>query len=435
MAAAPSRVEDASSFVRRVERDRGVIALEVASRRFRKEGVSTEISLVGVVHIGRPEYYRAVEAHLGQHELVLYESVTPRGAVAIDADAVDPVRTTRDRMLFLRRVMVALRDADRATAVAAVDGVAPRAEAANPPIASDPSKESAREAPSPRVPSIDDAIARAHTIDSRFAPWMTTASIDAWGRVLAIEHADDGSFVLVSLGADGQPGGEGVAADIRLRTPADRRSTRSADEALQPQLAAMLGLAFQLTAVDYGHPSWHVADMSEGELMEALAKEGIDGGPFLRTISGSSLTASLASASISLIRLADGLSGGRIRAFVMMVLIETLSLADEKVIAAGFPEGFARVILDRRNDVAFNALRERLASKDLASIAVFYGAAHMPDLERRLRRDGWTKTDEQWFEGFSLDPAASGLDAASVEEFRRMLREMLASVRAGGSTP
>lgn len=403
VAAAPSKPLAAApaasvSFVRRVDRSDGASVLEVASRRFAKTGEKTEVSLVGAVHIGTPDYYRSVQALLDEHALVLYESVTPRGAVhEPSAVSADPVRATRDAMLFLRRAMIGVRDLARQS------GDAPAS-----------------------APSIAETVAQAHRVDSRFEPWVRHASQDAWGRPIEVEGNADGSFLLVSRGADGLPGGTDADADIRLRTPHDRRASSSEDEALQPQLASLLGLAFQLQAVDYHRTAWVVADMSEGQFLAELESRGIDGGPFMRTLSGSSFTASLAGASVALIRVADGLSGGKVRAFVKFMMIEALSMADERMIARGMPEGFADVILHRRNDVAYTALVERLgAAERPASIAVFYGAAHMPDLERRLIEAGWTQRDEKWISAVAVNPKAVGLDAATVAQMRAALREMM----------
>lgn len=400
----PGAASAPGAFVRRVESAEGELTLEVASRRYTREGGPGSISLVGVVHIGSPGYYEALQRHLDAHATVLYESVAPRGAM-VDV-AQDPVEATRDRMLFLRRVMLSLRDADRA---------AGRTD---------------------HAPTIADALARAHAVDSRFAPWAVAAASDAWGRALEVEVKEDGSFLLISRGADGLPGGSGADGDIRLRTPADRRAVDDPAEALQPQLAGALGLAFQLDAIDYHRPSWLVADMGERQLLAEFAERGVDAGPFLGALSGSNMTATLASASFALLRIADGLSGGRVRAFIVLMLIETLASADDRLLAQGLPPGFAEVILHRRNEVAWSLLNaSQQGDAPPASVALFYGAAHMPDLERRLAAAGWSLASEQWFPAFSIDPARAGLDESTTEQFRSALREMLDSMRTAEERP
>lgn len=49
-------------------------------------------------------------------------------------------------------------------------------------------------------------------------PYLTKAvPLDPWGRPYAYGPSDSGDFDLSSLGKDGQPGGEGDAADVTFR--------------------------------------------------------------------------------------------------------------------------------------------------------------------------------------------------------------------------
>ncbi|MBX3355232.1 MAG: type II secretion system protein GspG [Phycisphaeraceae bacterium] len=387
-------------FIRRAEQPDGEVTLRIVSRRYRHPDRSEEVTLTGVAHLGTRAYYEALQRHLDAHVKVLYESVMPRGAAA--SPGSDPVQVTRDRMLFLRSVMVALRDAERSAG---------------------------RE---DRWPTIEETLARAHEVDGRFAPWVRGAANDAWGRAISVETGDDGAFLLLSLGADGEPGGIDADADIRLRTPRERRASRSREEALQPQLAAMLGMAFQLDAMDYHRPHWVVADMDERQLVEELATRGVDGAPFVGAVGGAGAVASVAGAAVALVRIADAMSGGRVRAFVTLLMIETLSAVDESTLSRGMPSGFMEVILDRRNDVAWEALMRTLdGGAPPKSVAVFYGAAHMPDLERRLAAAGWMPASEEWFDAMSLNPRRAGLDPATVEEMRRMLSQLMNEMGAG----
>ena len=52
--------------------------------------------------------------------------------------------------------------------------------------------------------------------------YLSTVPVDPWGMPYVYQSAD-GQFDLVSLGADGAPGGQGVSADIPLR-PNERRA-------------------------------------------------------------------------------------------------------------------------------------------------------------------------------------------------------------------
>lgn len=400
-AIAPSEAPSSGgAFVRRVERDGNRVSLQVASRTYRNALDATEVTLVGAVHIGDTSYYGEMQRLLDRHDAVLYESVTPRGAVTLRAMMEsDPARATRESMLFLRRMMLKVKEWE-SKAISGATSNAP--------------------------PTIARTIERAPQIDSRLGAWVRGASRDAWGTPIEIEEAEDGSFILISRGADRAPGGEGVDADIRLRTPKDRRgSVASIDDGLQGTLAKALGLAFQLEAVNYGDPRWEVADMTEGELSDAFAARGVDGGPLLQSLSGESFTAGAARALLMLIRVADGVTGGAMREAAKLVMIEALSQADDRMMSMGLGEELIQVILHDRNTVAMNALAERRRRGDgVRTIAIFYGAAHMPDLERRLLEEGFTLQRERWFDAMTADPKRAGVDAGMLEQIRAAIREV-----------
>jgi hypothetical protein len=80
-----------------------------------------------------------------------------------------------------------------------------------------------------------------------------------------------------------------------------------------------------------------------------------------------------------------------------------------------------RIIIDERNDAVIDTLRELLAqSTQPASVAIFYGAAHMRDFEDTLRAD------------FGLEPDGVRWDSAmSVDEWNaKRVRERLDQFRA-----
>ncbi|MEO0416889.1 MAG: hypothetical protein AAF226_18270 [Verrucomicrobiota bacterium] len=68
------------------------------------------------------------------------------------------------------------------------------------------------------------------------------------------------------------------------------------------------------------------------------------------------------------------------------------------------------VILSRRNDIAMKVLEEQL-NTDHRSFAIFYGAAHMFDIEERLIEMGFKKGEPAWADAWAIDdsvPAANG---------------------------
>ena len=67
-------------------------------------------------------------------------------------------------------------------------------------------------------------------------------------------------------------------------------------------------------------------------------------------------------------------------------------------------DGKGSVIISQRNQVALNVLDQQLRQSQKRNIAIFYGAAHMPDLEKHLRKRGFRKTNHQWISAWKLQP-------------------------------
>ena len=60
-----------------------------------------------------------------------------------------------------------------------------------------------------------------------------------------------------------------------------------------------------------------------------------------------------------------------------------------------------QVLLETRNDRALRVLRDRLKLAD-RHLAIFYGAAHMPDFDAKLKREGWKPVSTTWLDAWKL---------------------------------
>lgn len=366
--------DDGSRFVRSGTRD-GLTSFETGTRVYRPKSVDgTSVSLVGVVHIGDKSYYERIVALLETHDLVLFESVLPRGAFGTGGDGdLARQRSTQDAMLFLRKLI-----ADYAVTKG----------------------------------SLPESLAelRAFVVgrDTRLARPLDLASVDGWGRPL--EYARDGAglgFRLASLGADGAGGGRGYALDLVLRElpAAAAEKVGRPDEKQEAQrdlygdLAAALETSLQVRSIDYDRANWVPADLPMEELLDRLWKRG-----------ERSMTLEMLSSQ-------DGLGQGLVRFLLSLVskspgfkkmVIEALGSAGESAGRrgrSGLGAVDERIILDERNDAVIDKLREVLAApKPPRSVAIFYGAAHMGDFERTLRSEFALEPSESlWFRAMSVD--------------------------------
>jgi hypothetical protein len=413
---ADSRTEP--KFLRVDSRAGESIALEIALTTYTPpETGGPTVHLVGVSHIGDRSYYRALQQTLDGYDVVLYESVKPAGTGGAGGETdAERIASTRAAMEFIA-------------------GLASTYYSEN-----------------DRLPkNLDELRTFAASIDVRMSAFIDTATVDAWGRPIEYQYiapqnesggvapsqlartgaTKDGKprVHLISLGADGEPGGEGAAADIRIVDPlAIDPLTPASEDGLQSDLARSLNLAFQLDAIDYGHENWQCSDMSMDQLQRAMNERGADFELIEGTLAGSSFPAKIARALLWLIRSMDAISGGQVSDTIKVVLIEML--ADESLIELSmtqFDEGFAEAIINDRNQVVIEDLKTLIAERpDVESVGIFYGAGHLADLGDRLEQQlGYEAAETEWMPAITVDLAESNVSEAEVRQIRVMMRRMI----------
>jgi hypothetical protein len=282
---------------------------------------------------------------------------------------------------------------------------------------------------------LDEVAAFAAAGDPRMGEFLATARIDAWGEAVGYRANQDGrGFVLTSRGADRRPGGDQAAADLTVTNETDVESAGlSAEDNLQAELASALGLEFQLEAIDYDRAHYRCSDMSLDQLERALREKGVDFGSISGSLTGSSLPGRLAILLLRLVRFADSVFfEGAIADGCKVVLIDLFS--DEVLLEQSmtqFGPGFMEVIIGERNQVVLEDVKAIVAAEpEVESIAVLYGAAHMPDLARRLDEQlGYQPADAQWFTAFEVNLADSALSPQHLKSLRGMIRAQLKSMK------
>ncbi len=369
--------EPASSFVRS-ESSEGYTSFQTRVRRYRRsDGTGSEVALVGVVHIGDRAYYERLVDMLAQEDVVLYESVLPRGAFGTrgESDAVKQIRT-QEAMLFLRTLLERMQ----------------RAEGSYP---------------------ASMAELRAFTVsrDTRLARPIDLACIDGWGGAIAYALSAPTTFSLRSLGSDARAGGRDDAMDLVLGAlPArDEANTQSKPKAagaarderrdLYGELASALDVALQVRSIDYDRAGWIPADLPLEELLDRLWRRGER------------------SMTIEMLSSDNGLAQGVLRFLLSFVsksvsfkklVVETMGKAASASGAnasGGLSSVDTRLIIDERNDAVLLELRHQLDRADVPrTIAIFYGAAHMPEFEISLRREfDMVPVSSQWFTAMGAD--------------------------------
>ena len=409
----------ASAFMRSRTTD-GYNAFETATRVYRRsDGTGPVVSLVGVVHIGDRSYYDEIVGILGRSEIVLYESVLPRGAFGTRGRTdSERQRRTQDAMLFVRSLAEGFERANGRPAA-----------------------------------SLGELRAFTVARDTRLARPFDLACVDGWGRRLGYSAAG-GAYAFVSLGADGASGGSDESLDLVLprlarlsaeakaheskahelkahelkaheskpdeSTPDEKQPDERRD--LYKEFADALGVSLQVRSIDYDRPGWEPADLPMEELLDRLWRRGER------------------STTLEMLSKQDGFAQGMLRFLLSMVsdspqfkklVIQALGGAGEAAgraqggRRAGLGEVDERIIIDERNDAVIDELAHLLGRPTPpASVAIFYGAAHMGDFEATLR--------ERW----GLEPAevvwssAMGVDDWNDKKVRERISAIEAAMKA-----
>lgn len=174
----------------------------------------------------------------------------------------------------------------------------------------------------------------------------------------------------------------------------------------QRGLKEILGLEFQLDAIDYSRKNFIHADM-DFETFQRLSKargENI-------------LTLMLRVIVDDLKRQSRGDLSGEVSGFELLraLLSRDRSRALKLLLARQFKDIEARlaglsgeqgsVILTERNKVAVETLKKTISSGK-KNIGIFFGGAHMADLERRLEGMGLKRKSTRWLVAWDMPPEA-----------------------------
>lgn len=395
--------ESAPQFIRVAEDKGNSIALEIASHDYiRADGTGPKVGLIGVAHIADATFYQSIAKLLEEYDVVLYESVKPEGTGGARGETHEErVASTRAALTFAGSVIEAYK---------LKYNTFPK-----------------------DVAAIEKFVSER---DARLLNLFRVAMIDAWKRPISYEPINNKSgntigYRLRSFGADGRDGGEGEDTDLDLgELPLPEPLALSSDDGLQSQLADALGLEFQLTSLPYDKPNWRCSDMAMDEVNRRLAAKGIDFSLMGGTLAGTSFPAAMIKVLLGLIKMADAFTEGAFTDTFKVVMIEVLS--DPKMMDQGLAQlgsGFGEVIINDRNQVVIDDLKALIDKEpQVKSVAILYGAGHMPDLVNRLHEQLGFETEpaqERWLSAMNVNLAESKVTPESLQMIRRMIKQSM----------
>ena len=184
----------------------------------------------------------------------------------------------------------------------------------------------------------------------------------------------------------------------------------------QQGLTQILGLEFQLEAVDYAAANFVHADLSPKEFDAAMKKRGESWWSMFMKLMGEGMARAeregrQPGGDVSIGEMFGLLFGSGEARQVRLRRIMAEQFTDMEALTAAFGGDEGSTLITDRNAAALRVLKEQIA-KGRRRIAIFYGAAHMDDFDHRLREDFALQPRETvWLEAWDLRepaPAAAG---------------------------
>jgi len=193
-----------------------------------------------------------------------------------------------------------------------------------------------------------------------------------------------------------------------LVAPKGTRVTRGAARsdhpvsALQAGLTQVLDLTFQLDVIDYSKPNMIHADMSPQQLAESMQKRGESFWTVLLRMMAHAM-AQQDNSSVSEAQLLAALLNKNRALALKRIMAGQFRDMEGSIHAIEGPKGSA--LISDRNKVAMAELRKAIDGNK-KKIAIFYGAAHMPDFQKHLKDDfELAPIETRWLTAWNLkDP-------------------------------
>jgi len=198
---------------------------------------------------------------------------------------------------------------------------------------------------------------------------------------------------------------EMVGGEFQGRGERAVASEMGAIQAAQSIVQKMLGMDFQADRIDYELENFVHADIDWEEYEALMTSRGQSLGTIFQRAMEQSQTGMLPgiptdekAAQQMMTQLMSSLTSGN-TADLKRVMAPVLGESEAMITQLEGDDG--TVIVTERNKVVMKVLTEEM-KKGNRSLAIFYGAGHMPDLEKRLLAAGFKRTDESWMTAWTI---------------------------------
>lgn len=194
---------------------------------------------------------------------------------------------------------------------------------------------------------------------------------------------------------------EGVGTPAEKKAMEGKKKPTSSISELQMLMCDVLGLEYQLKAINYKAKNLVHADMSIKQFQQATGGQGVPqpGIPGMDFLNNESMKPLLKMGK-QLIKMLMKSNPQWQNSLKLQMAQQLTQAAGGKV--PGMSEQMYNVIVIERNKVVMKVLEKELAKRKKGTIAVFYGAAHMPDFHKRMEKLGFKQTSKTWKSAWSL---------------------------------
>jgi hypothetical protein len=180
--------------------------------------------------------------------------------------------------------------------------------------------------------------------------------------------------------------------------------------ALQDGMSSILELKHQLNCVDYTQKNLVHADMSPEDFSKAMEQRGESFLQMFLQLMGTGLAQKAGGGGMDDASVLFALFSPNRAEKLKALMAEQFESLDGQLAVLDGPDGSA--ILTERNKRCIEELDKELTAGQ-KKIAIFYGAAHLPDMERRLTSDyGFRRENIKWLPAWQLKagtaPGAAG---------------------------
>jgi hypothetical protein len=194
-----------------------------------------------------------------------------------------------------------------------------------------------------------------------------------------------------------------VAEPNQVPFRGSRESSTSLIGLIQKAMAGFLNIGFQLDEIDYTQSNFLHADLTPSQLDELMASKNEN---FF------TMFLNLAMAQMAQMAQQSASAGDRLSSFNMLSLLSAMNSENQNAaLKFLFAQELGRsggvivgeeleqqlTLLGDRNKAALRVLGNALQNPDFRRVSIFYGAAHMPGIEREISATmGFTRTGLRW---------------------------------------